>query len=415
MSGIKLTLTHEGAEALREFARSLPNAIENIESSTEKLSAEYKSMAESLGIHKQDFESLLACIKKAQSDATDAIAMLVPKMNSTADKIDDYIAYKASSEVTLAETPGTGEASYGARQVSHPSPFKMSIASLKATANLYGTVQADKAGFQTLQGYKASMTGHTGNAVLSKLSHATPGQKIAEPSLIDSIARAYDMKYAIEHPNEKIKLRMPSANESEQIKEHTLVVPLNEPKVEVDESVFEESKNIEAILPNLTAEEYKALIDITPIHHGHWVNEDGGEGMRGESKWCPADADVQHELQQFGVDGIEYKNGYPNFTVVSYFGCTLEDSEWLDSDRSQFNDCNFTLLNEIEDDPKFSKLYHFDEEQMNDLENGKTPYGYTWHHDPNEKGLLLLVPTSIHQACRHSGGRSSWGGGAKCR
>ena len=127
------------------------------------------------------------------------------------------------------------------------------------------------------------------------------------------------------------------------------------------------------------------------------------------------DANVQQELSKFGINGIEYKNGYPDFTSVSFFGCNLEESEFLDSDRTQFDGCNFTLLNEIEADPKFAKLYNFDDEQLEDLENGKTPYGYTWHHDTSEKGFMLLVPTSIHQACRHSGGRSSWGGGSKNR
>ena len=105
MSNIKLTLTHEGAEALREFARALPVATENIQLSTEKLYAIYQSVVEDLGIHKQEFENLLFHIKKMQLNSTYAIAMLVPNMNKTADRIDDYVAFDPTSMVSLSERP----------------------------------------------------------------------------------------------------------------------------------------------------------------------------------------------------------------------------------------------------------------------------------------------------------------------
>lgn len=161
--------------------------------------------------------------------------------------------------------------------------------------------------------------------------------------------------------------------------------------------------------------DYKWRIDKTPINNGKWLDELGNIGVRGESKWCPNDECVRLELEKFGIDGIKYKNGYPDFSKVSYFGLYLKENEFLDSDRKQFERCNQALFDILEENPEFVKGLNLDEGQKVDLMEGRIPYGYTWHHDPNERGLIMLVPTSIHQACRHFGGRSVWGGGAEYR
>ena len=89
---MELTLTHEGAEALREFASALPLSVDNIIVATDTLFNIYNAVADRLGEHSQDFSNLLIHIKKAQSMAADAILDLPPKMKSTADKIDAYVA-----------------------------------------------------------------------------------------------------------------------------------------------------------------------------------------------------------------------------------------------------------------------------------------------------------------------------------
>ena len=56
-----------------------------------------------------------------------------------------------------------------------------------------------------------------------------------------------------------------------------------------------------------------------------------------------------------------------------------------------------------------------DEDQLTDAELGEVPYGYVWHHDPLEPGRMMLVPISVHEACKHVGGQKIWGGGNKNR
>ncbi len=93
---MKLALNHESAAAMREFAASMPVAIENIVQSTEKVVQVYQSVAESVGPHNQDFYNMLMSIKTAQEVAAEAVEELPGKLNETADKIDAYVAANPS-------------------------------------------------------------------------------------------------------------------------------------------------------------------------------------------------------------------------------------------------------------------------------------------------------------------------------
>ena len=53
----------------------------------------------------------------------------------------------------------------------------------------------------------------------------------------------------------------------------------------------------------------------------------------------------------------------------------------------------------------------FTEAQLAEIENLKTPTGYTWHHDI-EEGVMQLVDQEEHKKTGHTGGRYLWGGDA---
>lgn len=89
---IKLSLNSESAEALRQYAESIPVTVENIANDTEQLNRVYKSTAEDLGVHSNDFAQLLLSIKKVQETAADAISALPPLLINCAAKIDAYVA-----------------------------------------------------------------------------------------------------------------------------------------------------------------------------------------------------------------------------------------------------------------------------------------------------------------------------------
>ena len=82
------------------------------------------------------------------------------------------------------------------------------------------------------------------------------------------------------------------------------------------------------------------------------------------------------------------------------------------SDKEQFAECNKQLKEAIAKDPELKEK--FTPEQLEQIENGDTPDGYTWHHDA-EKGKMQLVDSETHAKTGHTGGKAIWGGGQENR
>lgn len=119
---------------------------------------------------------------------------------------------------------------------------------------------------------------------------------------------------------------------------------------------------------------------------------------------------VPFERKQVEVDGEQYEVVVPEFE--SSFDAQLPEDMYEASDREQFKECNAQLKAEIAKNDELRE--QFDDEQLEQIENGDTPDGYTWHHDA-EPGKMQLVDTEIHQKTGHTGGRSIWGGGTENR
>ncbi len=94
MANLEKFLTPEGAEALRQFAKAMPFAIENIAAATEKMDSTYGTIMEGLGTHAEDFKDILEYVRSAQKKAAEALEFLPPQLENTASKIDAYVAKK---------------------------------------------------------------------------------------------------------------------------------------------------------------------------------------------------------------------------------------------------------------------------------------------------------------------------------
>ena len=105
------------------------------------------------------------------------------------------------------------------------------------------------------------------------------------------------------------------------------------------------------------------------------------------------------------VEGV-----FPKFE--STFDAKLPENLELASDADQFKECNRQLKEKFNSDPEFRE--QFDERQKENIEDGITPYGYTWHHN-EEIGKMQLVDYDSHQKTAHTGGRLIWGGGTEFR
>ncbi|WP_084031981.1 HNH endonuclease [Desulfonatronum lacustre] len=68
--------------------------------------------------------------------------------------------------------------------------------------------------------------------------------------------------------------------------------------------------------------------------------------------------------------------------------------------------CNEKLTEGVKNDSKVADT--FSKEQLEQIKNGDTPDGYTWHHDA-KPGNMKLVDSKVHAETRHTGGYSVWG------
>jgi len=164
--------------------------------------------------------------------------------------------------------------------------------------------------------------------------------------------------------------------------------------------------------PNNVPDEFMVslndIINQTPINNGKW------SGDRGNSIWKPNDDEVLRDIRFYGngAEGIEYRNGYPDFTPIQIFESGLPINLFNRNDDYQFTDCNLELRDKLPCLPYL--ISYFDDTQLSAIGKGQTPIGYTWHHDI-QSGRMQLVPTSIHRNCTHYGGRERWGGGTSAR
>lgn len=102
---------------------------------------------------------------------------------------------------------------------------------------------------------------------------------------------------------------------------------------------------------------------------------------------------------------------FPEFDTP--FETKLPEEKINATDSEQFQDCTEQLSKQCQENPEWAKE-NFSEEQLEDIKNGYTPEGYTWHHH-QEPGKMQLVDTDIHSKTAHTGGKAIWGGGKELR
>lgn len=119
---------------------------------------------------------------------------------------------------------------------------------------------------------------------------------------------------------------------------------------------------------------------------------------------------VEYERKTIDINGITVEVVGSKFE--SAFEMNLKEDLLKESNPRQFKECNTQLKEAINKDPDLRSK--FTKEQLEDIMDGITPEGYTWHHDL-EVGKMQLVETKLHDRTQggaaHTGGKSLWGGG----
>lgn len=122
------------------------------------------------------------------------------------------------------------------------------------------------------------------------------------------------------------------------------------------------------------------------------------------------DTGVPFEKKIVVVNDVEKEVVVPVFDSV--FDTQLPEDKLTAADPVQKKECNQQLKEAVENDPEIREK--FNDEQLEQINNGDTPDGYIWHHDA-EVGQMQLVDLETHQKTGHTGGRYIWGGGSDNR
>ena len=118
------------------------------------------------------------------------------------------------------------------------------------------------------------------------------------------------------------------------------------------------------------------------------------------------DSGIRYVKKIVDVLGNKIEGVFPQFE--SKFTAQLPVEKLCASDTVQFKECTSQLQNAIKGDPALKN--QFTSRQLEQISAGKTPGGYTWHHN-EEVGKMELVDTVKHDAAKHTGGKAIWGGG----
>lgn len=160
-------------------------------------------------------------------------------------------------------------------------------------------------------------------------------------------------------------------------------------------------------IKNLTPEKLKmqAEENIHKKFEGLKLPKENGEwdGEIGNSKWMPKPDFIpkvinpenktwKQILDKYGIDGIEFKDGYPDFSKISKGEVKIDD---FTDDRSS----NFAQADE-----KLAEKWDCSPEEV---EKWRKENGYTWHECENCK-TMQLVPSEVHGNIPHSGGISEY-------
>lgn len=142
-----------------------------------------------------------------------------------------------------------------------------------------------------------------------------------------------------------------------------------------------------------TSTERKALASRSK---GSW------DGLQGDSKFFPENPEAKAALKEKGVDSISYKDGNPDFSVVSESTVEIENmTSARPYNYSQADELCSKQWNEINKNGRSDWT-------ANDVKAWRREHGYSWHERIDRK-TMDLVPRIINDECKH------YGGVAECR
>lgn len=138
---------------------------------------------------------------------------------------------------------------------------------------------------------------------------------------------------------------------------------------------------------------YKERLDQTPKKGGEW------EGERGESKFIPNDPKTKDILDDYGLDGISYRDAIPDFSKVSESTVKIDNMTAVRGEN--FKQCDEQCAKQWNKEARDGKT----DWEGRDVKNWRKDNDYSWH-ERNDMKMCDLVPTKINSDFGHLGGVS---------
>lgn len=126
---------------------------------------------------------------------------------------------------------------------------------------------------------------------------------------------------------------------------------------------------------------------------GEWEDE------RGESKFVPNDPEIKELLEKYGLDGIEYKDGIPDFSDVSE--STVEIDNMTENRAENFKQCDEKCAEQWNKEARDGRT----DWTARDVAQWRKENGYSWH-ERNDMKTCDLIPTRVNDYFGHLGGVS---------
>ncbi|WP_056829208.1 T7SS effector LXG polymorphic toxin [Psychrobacillus sp. FJAT-21963] len=133
---------------------------------------------------------------------------------------------------------------------------------------------------------------------------------------------------------------------------------------------------------------YEQRVKTTPVNKGEWSSE------RAESLFISdKTGEIKKYLDEAGVDGVDYKNGMPDFSPFSKGEVKLDN---MTNDRKS----NFSTADE-----ELAKKWSTPDQKWTaeDIADWREDNKYTWH-ELNDLETIQLVPSKINSVFKHLGG-----------
>lgn len=145
---------------------------------------------------------------------------------------------------------------------------------------------------------------------------------------------------------------------------------------------------------------YEDRIKQTPTdkntERGNW------DGERGESKYVPSSESIQEILKGYGLDGIIYNDGIPDFTSCSEATVEIDDM----SENRLSNKEKGVVGNFDQADQKYAEQWNKEGREgrndwtTRDVSNWRRENGYSWH-ECNDRTTCQLISTEINDYFGH--------------